>query len=316
MRTHSEPSKQSRHKRYVAAVVAIATIATLGGAGGPVAAAPTNMPEGSGVDTAPVARESASSDIVAAAATTDTTATASTGPQLLDDAVGDLVVRLHGGVCSGTPITGTVYVVTAAHCVLTESGEVTQRTIVRDYVRYTAVAVLVDTDYHDHPSAELDAAVLIMDQVIPGPSARVGVSLPDSGQVTLAGFQPVDTDRSLLRGHTIHDHPIPKGATGTRIDIPYRPAGCVNSVDTLDVSVTRVMVPCGLVPGASGGGLYNEDDGEFVLVGILSTVTADLSANGIVPLASLHELLEHPDRYAHGFQGKDAQDEWVRSERR
>ncbi len=38
-----------------------------------------------------------------------------------------------------------------------------------------------------------------------------------------------------------------------------------------------------------------------MLVGILSTVTADLSANGIVPLASLHELLKHPDRYTHRF---------------
>ncbi len=89
---------------------------------------------------------------------------------------------------------GTVYVVTAAHCVLTDSGEVTPRTVVRDDIRYTAVAVLVDTDYHDHPSAELDAAVLVMAQVIPGPSARVGSALPDSGQVTLAGL-PTDRQR-------------------------------------------------------------------------------------------------------------------------
>ena len=62
-----------------------------------------------------------------------------------------------------------------------------------------------------------------------------------------------------------------------------------------------MIVPCGLVPGASGGGLYAEQDGELVLVGILSTVTADQTANGVVPLASVQELLEHPDRYAHGF---------------
>jgi hypothetical protein len=61
------------------------------------------------------------------------------------------------------------------------------------------------------------------------------------------------------------------------------------------------MVPCGLIPGASGGGLYVDDNGELVLVGILSTVTADLSANGIVPLASLHKLLDHPDLYGNGF---------------
>ena len=60
-------------------------------------------------------------------------------------------------------------------------------------------------------------------------------------------------------------------------------------------------MPCGLIPGASGGGLFVVNDGELVLVGILSTVTNDLTANGIVPLASLHELLEHPDRYTHRF---------------
>ena len=83
--------------------------------------------------------------------------------------------------------------------------------------------------------------------------------------------------------------------------MPFRPAGCVQSVRSLKVSAVRVMAPCGLVPGASGGGLFTEDNGELVLVGILSTVTVDLSVNGIVPLASLHELLEHPDRYAREF---------------
>ena len=116
---------------------------------------------------------------------TPTTATSAHGPELLDDAVGDLVVRLHGSVCSGTPIAGTVYVVTAAHCVLTASGEVTRRTVVRDTVRYSAVAVLVDTRYHEHPSAVLDAAVLVMDRVIPGPSAQVGSTLPATGRLTL-----------------------------------------------------------------------------------------------------------------------------------
>ena len=60
-----------------------------------------------------------------------------------------------------------------------------------------------------------------------------------------------------------------------------------------------MTVHCGLIPGASGGGLFVVNDGQLVLVGILSTVTNDLTANGIVPLASLQELLEHPDRYAH-----------------
>jgi hypothetical protein len=221
-------------------------------------------------------------------------------PHLIDDAFADVVVRLHGHVCTGTPITGTVYVVTAAHCVLSDSGEVERRTIVRNHVRYPAVAVLINTAYFDHPTEELDVAVLIMAQVIPGPSARVGTSLPPSGQVTLAGYQPIDSHGSLMRDRQPDNGPLSQGATGTPNDVPYRPAGCVDSVESLKMSAARVIVPCGLVQGASGGGLFTEDNGELVLVGILSTVTADLSANGIVPLASLHELLEHRDRYTHG----------------
>jgi hypothetical protein len=227
-------------------------------------------------------------------------------PHLIDDAFADVVVRLHGQVCTGTPITGTVYVVTAAHCVLSDSGEVERRTIVRNHVRYAAVAVLVNTAYFDDPSEELDVAVLVMAQVIPGASARVGTSLPHSGKVTLAGYQAINSDGSLSRDPRPNDHSGPKAATGTANDFPYQPAGCVASVQSLDVSPARVMVPCGLVPGASGGGLFTVDNGELVLVGILSTVTADLSANGIVPLSSLHELLEHPDRYAHGFHRTQA----------
>lgn len=201
---------------------------------------------------------------------------AASRPHVLDGAVADVIVWLQGGLCSGTPITGTVYVVTAAHCVLTHSGEVRRRTVVRDHITYTAVGVIVDTDYHDHPSPRLDAAVLVMAQVIPGPAARVGSALPDSGQVTLTGFQPVDTDGTLLRGRAPSYPRLPHAATDTPIEVGYRPAGCVDSTAFLDVSATRVMVPCGLVPGASGGGLFSENNGELVLVGILSNVTADL----------------------------------------
>jgi hypothetical protein len=71
------------------------------------------------------------------------------------------------------------------------------------------------------------------------------------------------------------------------------------------VTDARVTVPCGLVPGASGGGLLTVENGEIVLVGIVSTVSADLSANGVVPLESLHELLAEPERYAHDFPAGD-----------
>lgn len=285
------------HSKYIAAVAAFLSAATVGVSGTSVSARPAQVRAASQASAQEV-------DVVVDRGVQDRPPIADdllARPHTIHDDVADLIVRLAGNVCTGTPITGTVYVVTAAHCVLTESGEVTQRTVVRDHKWYPAVAVLVNTEYLEHPTAENDAAVLVLAKQIPGPSARVGASLPDVGKLTLAGFQPLDSDGSLLRDKDRISHPRPKGATGTTIHLHYEPAACVTPADALDVSAARVMVPCGLVPGASGGGLYTRDVDGFVLVGILSSVTSDLKTNGVVPLDSLLELLANPDQYAHGF---------------
>jgi hypothetical protein len=220
-------------------------------------------------------------------------------PHVIDAGIGDVMVRIMGSLCTGTPVTGTVYVVTAAHCVLTPGGHVIERTVVRDGVSYRPIAALVDTGYAGQPREEGDAAVLVMAQVIPGPSATVGSAMPDSGEVTLAGYQPVDSNGALMRAR-LHDGPLLTGVSDTEAE-RYRPAACVDSVQHLDITSARVMVRCGLVPGASGGGLFTEQDGHPVLVGIVSTVTGDLSANGVVPLASLQKLLRQPEQHIHPF---------------
>ena len=222
----------------------------------------------------------------------------SAGPGLVHGAIADVLVRVEGvAVCSGTPITGTVFVVTAAHCVLDRHGNVARGTVVRDGVTYPATAVLVDADYVDDPQPQLDAAVLVMGRVVPGTSAAIGAAIPTTGSVTIAGFQPLDSDGTLLRGTSPNERPIPKGATGTLITIESAPAGCTVPTVSLSVADSRVDVPCGLIPGASGGGMYAEVDGRIALVGIVSTVTVDLSVNGVVPLASLRALLQHPETY-------------------
>jgi Trypsin-like peptidase domain len=223
------------------------------------------------------------------------------GPRRLHDAIADVLVRVRGGaVCSGTPITGTVYVVTAAHCVLDDQGNAHSRTVVRDGTTYSARAVLVDSRYVDEPKERLDAAVLVMDQVLPGPSATLGAAVPTAGSVTIAGFQSLDSDGTLLRGTRLHDVPRPKGVTGNLIEIESAPAGCSVPAASLSITSSRVGVPCGLIPGSSGGGLFAGVDGTTpVLVGIVSTVNFELTSNGVVPLDSLHELLLHPDDYWH-----------------
>jgi hypothetical protein len=220
-------------------------------------------------------------------------------PHVLDGPIADIVVRIRGKLCSGTPITGTHFVVTAAHCVLDDDGDVATRFVERYGVRYRAAKVLVDPRYVDRPVPELDAAVIVLSESIPGPSARLGETLPTEGPVTLAGLQEIDTDGSLLRGTGPHDVVVPKGASGTQIKVDVRPTGCVESIGTIEVTEARLTVHCGLIPGASGGGLYVERDGGIELVGIVSTVNADISANGVVPLTSLHELLDNPERYTY-----------------
>ena len=189
---------------------------------------------------------------------------------------------------------------------LDADGEVSRRTVVRDGVEYTVAKVLVNPKYHDSPGPLLDAAVLIMDQAIEGPSATLGNVFPAQGRVTLAGFQALDSDGSLLRGTRYDNRPLPRGATGGVIQIDSAAAGCVHLVSDLEITSTAVKVPCGLIPGASGGGLFVESNGELILVGIISTVAADLSYNGVVPLPALHELLENPVEYTHEMPVRSA----------
>ena len=221
-------------------------------------------------------------------------------PRLVDGAIADVLVRVRGGaVCSGTPITGTVYVVTAAHCVLDRRGHAAARTVVRDGGTYTASAVYVDERYFDEPTSQLDAAVLVMDEIVPGTAATIGAAVPSTGSITIAGFQPLDTDGTLLRGNATARPAPPQGrhrqSRRDRVgsDRLHR-GGRVGVGDR-----QQREGPLRIDPWRVGGGMFAELDGKIVLVGIISTVSADLTANGVVPLESIHELVLHPEKYRH-----------------
>jgi Trypsin-like peptidase domain len=225
-----------------------------------------------------------------------------TQPHVLDGDAAEVIVRVRGSsVCSGTPISGTRLVITAAHCVLDSAGDVTAVTVVRDGVEHAPQAVLLNPRYPDAPSAHLDAAVLVLNRAIPGPSATLGDTLPTQGLVTIAGFQPIDTDGALLRGTSYDDRPIPKGVTGGVVEIEYLPSGCVHRASSIEIAVNQLKVHCGLVRGASGGGLFVEHGGRLTLLGIISTVGVDLSFNGLTLLSAVHELLNHPGDYTHAI---------------
>jgi hypothetical protein len=223
-------------------------------------------------------------------------------PHLLQGEVAAVIVRVRGSsVCSGTPMSGTRVVITAAHCVLDRDGDVTSVTVVRDGVEHVPRAVLVNPQYHDAPSPQLDAAALIMDQAIPGAAATLGDGLPTHGLVTIAGLQSIDTDGTLLRGTRYDNRPTPKGVTGGVIKIEALPTGCVHRASSLEIATDHLKVGCGLIPGASGGGLFAERECRLVLLGIISTVSFDLSYNRLTPLAAVHELLSNAGEYTHAL---------------
>ena len=222
-------------------------------------------------------------------------------PHVLDTPVGEVIVRVPGSaLCSGTPLTGTKFVVTAAHCVLDDNGAIDGHTrVLRDGVEYTPVSVLVNPEYHSSPSPLLDAAVLVMDHIISGPSATLADRFPTDGLVTVAGLQPLDTDGSLLRGTRVDNRPHPGAAKHGIFEIATAAAGCVHLAAAAEVTDDNVRVPCGLIPGASGGGLFVEHNGELILAGIISTVSWNLTYNELVPLTVLHQLLQHPVPFTH-----------------
>ena len=133
-----------------------------------------------------------------------------------------------------------------------------------------------------------------MSEVIPGAAAApTGEGLPATGLATVAGIQPLDSDGSLLRGTRYDNRPHPTAASGPVVEIDSSAAGCVGPAADLQISHARVKVRCGLIPGASGGGLFVGAIERPILAGVISTVAHDLSYNELVPVAEVHRLLDN-----------------------
>lgn len=225
-------------------------------------------------------------------------APASAGPEFVDGRVADTLVQVRGsGVCSGTRIAATNYVVTAAHCVLDRHGEPAPQRVVDDGVEYAATAVWVDVRYAGERGPRLDAAVLEFDRPLPGPAATLGSAVPVTAMLTIAGYQAIGSDGTLLRGEPAYDSSKSVPPAGGVITVESKPAGCTIAGREVAVSTDRLDVACGLVPGASGGGLYDVGEDGVVLVGIISTVSHDATANGLTPIRSVADLLAEPGRY-------------------
>ena len=87
---------------------------------------------------------------------------------------------------------------------------------------------------------------------------------------------------------------MPKGVTGGVVEIESLPSGCVERASAIEVADDQLKIGCGLIPGASGGGLFAEQGGELVLLGVTrrSVVTSRTTVSPHSPRCTT--LLDHP----------------------
>jgi len=197
-----------------------------------------------------------------------------------------------GGLCSGTPIKDTRYVVTAAHCVLSPAtGKFDADGIVTvfdDGESYRAVRAMVwETGV---PLSEMkdwrnDAAVLVLDT-----SPGDGVLLGELGDIASGGvlvaYQRVDAAGRFYRG-----------SFSTKADYSrFVPASCRFSGRQIRIVDGYLVVPCAMQPGGSGGPVLSQIGGEYFLMGVLSSLAEDDSCNNVAPVATIKNLLSHPGR--------------------
>lgn len=197
-----------------------------------------------------------------------------------------------GGLCSGTPIRGTRYVVTAAHCVLSpttgkvDAGDIVtifddgeSYRVVRAMVRETGVPLSEMKDWRN------DAAVLVL-----GTSLGDGVLLGESDDIASGGvlvaYQRVDADGRFYRGS-----PTVKAGFSE-----FVPASCRFPGRQIRIVDGYLVVPCAMQPGGSGGPVLSQIGGEYFLVGVLSSLAEDYSYNNVAPVATIKDLLSHPGR--------------------
>ena len=106
--------------------------------------------------------------------------------------------------------------------------------MLRDGVEYTAVSVLVNPSTTTRRARALDAAVLVMDQVIPV-RRHCSKVFPAQGPVTLAGFQPLEPTARYYAA-LVTTTGLTAGRTGGVVKIETAAAGCVHLVSELEIT--------------------------------------------------------------------------------
>jgi hypothetical protein len=213
--------------------------------------------------------------------------------RLASDEESGYLVTVHGprsGFCSGAPITGTNLVVTAAHCVVVRDPDAVgtryNLRVERSGVRYEVLEVYADMSWEEGWKPEDDVAVLVMEYPIPGPGLALAEAF-EPAAATLVGFQPA-SNGAWLRGLDYDSH-IDTVRTTNHANAP---AACsIIATSFVQSKYGHWWVPCGMVPGVSGGPLVVAGVSGPTLIGVSSSVDFDLEFNGVAPVEKVQYLL-------------------------
>lgn len=220
-----------------------------------------------------------------------------------------VLVRIRGqGVCTGTPIKGTLYVVTAAHCVIDKRTWkfMTRFNVYVEYdnVHYDVTSVLVDTEAYPQDGriySNRDVAVLVIREQIPGVGAYLGEDSLIENDVTLVGYQPTNSTASFYRPKDYASLEQEKNNVGVTT-LESSPAACSIRREDIEIRKGFWSVPCGMIPGGSGGPMIVSTANDLYIVGVLSSVNASLSSNGIAPVSAVRALIANPAKYTHSYE--------------
>lgn len=214
-----------------------------------------------------------------------------------------VAVRQEGSLCSGSTLTGTNLVVTAAHCVVAKTGDFYEQTVLEpeglwvergsEVYRVIKVRTLPLVEVFDRDGViriENDVAVLTVDRPIPGPGAVGVVPVEETNKgdrVFMLGLQP------MRDGAWLREEDLDKYGSAAPVEADKVPAFCDIGDGKLHKRRARSywLAECGMVGGASGGPVMVENSGEYWLVGVVSTVNRTLDQNGIASVETIERLL-------------------------